>query len=124
MTYAFDRVAAAKTAITIAPGAHDIEALQCETGWVDIAVANSATLLVAVLVQLLADGRGAADIGIQRGHIWRRRQRWLADQPRHNPGATFHGGGRRAVGSDFQDAGFGEQAAADAARGQSNGSQL
>src|SRR5204863_511348 len=72
----------------------------------------------AVLVELLADGRGAAHIGFHSGDI-----RWwwlgrLAEEPGHDEGPTHDGRSRGAVRRDFQDRRLGEKTAARTARGQ------
>src|SRR5215472_9846302 len=104
MPDSLDRVAIAECAVTIPPGAHDIEALQREPGRVDVAMAGRATFLAAVFGELFANSCRAANIWIKRGHVGRRWRWWLAQQPRHDPGPAFNGGGGRPVGSDLQDA--------------------
>ncbi len=61
-------------AVLVPPRAHDIKAFKRETGRVDILVAARAGGVGAVFRKLLADGGGAAGIGID-GTRFRRRWR-------------------------------------------------
>src|SRR5205814_333810 len=65
--------------IPVAPGADRIEILQRETGRVDLAMTLVASGDAAVLFELFADGRGAADIGIERLDVGRGRGRRRAE---------------------------------------------
>jgi len=101
-------------AVAITPAADDVEAFQGEAGRIDLGVAAGAVFGGAVFGQDLADGAGAAGVGLDAGHAgwWRR---WgLAEESLHHPAPPKHGRADGAIGGDFQDAGLREEATADA----------
>ena len=65
-----------------------------------------------VLLELLADGRGAADVRVERLDVGRRRGRRRAQDVLEQPDAADHGRGVDAVGRHGQHARLAEQAAA------------
>jgi hypothetical protein len=67
--------------------------------------------LVAVLVELLADRRRAADVGFDGGHVFRRRVGRSAEDTVEHIGSAHHRRGAGAVGGDFQHRALGEEAA-------------
>src|SRR5581483_5452440 len=79
----------AKAAVTLAPAAHHVETFQGKPGRINVAVAGGTAFLAAMLSQLLANGGGTADIGLERRYIRRGRRWWFAQQPGHHPGAAF-----------------------------------
>ena len=98
--------------IAISPAADDIVVLQGEAGRVDARVAAGTRFVGSMFGELLADGRGAADIGLDGGHIRRRRRRRLAQDAVEHPRAAHHGACRSAIGRDLEDACMREHAAA------------
>ena len=92
-------------AVAVAPGAHDVEALERETRWIHFAMAGCAARIGPVLVKLLADGDGSADIGFDRGD-GRRRWNFEAEDTLDDPFAAQHGRGGGAVGGDLEHAGL------------------
>ena len=83
--------------------ADDVEGFQREARRVDLGVARGAGGVGAVLVELLADGLGAAHVRLDRRDVRRRRLGRLAQQAVHHERAARHRRGRGAVGGDLQD---------------------
>src|SRR4051812_36071677 len=85
---ALRQFAAGLRTVAFAPTAHDVEIFQRETRRIYFGVARIAGFEGAVLVELLTDGDGAADVGFERGHAGRRGGRFLAKNALHNPSAA------------------------------------
>ena len=66
-------LAVADGAVVVAPAADDVEPFQGEAGRIDLAMASGTGLDLAVLGQLFADRRGAADVRLDGRHVRRRR---------------------------------------------------
>ena len=62
----FARFLAAERAVALAPAADHVEVLQREAGRVHAADGTPRSLRAAVLLELLADGRGPADVRLDR----------------------------------------------------------
>ena len=56
-------------AVVVAPATNNVEAFECESRWVDRAMATCAALDIAMLVELLANSRGTADVRLNGFHI-------------------------------------------------------
>ena len=117
-------VAFAGGTIARAVAADRIEALERETGRIDLRVARGAARAVAMLVELLAHGRRAARVGVDGAHARRRWWRGFVQQAVHHPQATLHRRGRGAVGGEFQNRGLPKQPTAWAPGGQRHASHL
>src|SRR4051812_7927909 len=102
MAEAFRNVLATERAVALAPCAHRVEALQRESGGIDFFVTGGAGLLRTVFVELLANGRCAARIGIDGRNAWWRRRRLLAEDALHNPRAAKHRRRCRSIGCHLQ----------------------
>ena len=74
--------------VFFAPAADGIVGFEAEAERVDLAMALGAGGIGAVLGKAVADGGGAADIGINRGHDIRRRRRWDAEDVFGDPHAA------------------------------------
>ena len=118
------RVAVAGGTIARAKAADGVEALEREAGGIDLRVARGTAGVVAMFIELLADGGGSARVRVNRAHARRRRRHGVVEQAVHHPNAALHGRRRGAVGSEFQDRPLTEQAAARAPRGQRHPSHV
>src|ERR1043166_5301423 len=100
--------------VAIAPASHHIEALEREARRIDFAMARRASLVRAMLVELLANRDRAANVRLDRdyGRGWRRRD--FAEDPLGDPHAAQHRRGRRAVRGYLEHAGLRHQPAAHA----------
>ena len=78
---------------------------------IDLIMAIGTGLHVAVFFQLLADGGGSANVGLDGWHIGRRRAGRGAEEFFQEPDAAGHGRGLDAVRGNGEDAGLAEQAA-------------
>ena len=107
-------------AVNGAPAAGDVVVLQGEAGRVELGMATGAGGLVAVLVELLADRRGSADVRLDGGHVFRRRIGRGAEDAVEHVSAAHHGRGAGAVGGDFQDRALRDEAAAPGVGGEAD----
>ena len=120
----FRRVTDGIGPVAIPPSAHHIEALECEARWVDVPMARRAAFVGAVLVELLADRDGAANVGFDGRHRGWRRRNVMAHNALENPFAAQDRRSRGAVGGDLEHAGLGHEAATQAVLGEGHPAHL
>ena len=91
---------------------------------VDLGMTVRAGLDRAVFLQLLADGGGAADIGLDGRDVggWRAGRR--TEELLEHPDTALHGRGLHAVGGDGEHAGLAEESASRRIRGQLDAAEL
>ena len=78
-------------AVVGAPATGDVKVLKRETGRIELRMANRAGRLVAMFVELLADGGGAANVRLNGGHVLRRWIRRRAKNSIKHVSAAHHG---------------------------------
>ena len=99
-------------AVVFAPAADNVEALQREAGRVNLRMAARARLDFAMLRELVADGRGPANVRLDGLDIGGWLGRWRAKNSLQHPCTANDGRGGGAVGGHFHDAGHRQHAAA------------
>src|SRR5665213_2361540 len=105
---------AARVPIRVAPGAHDIELLQCEPQWIHDAMAGIARGVLAMALEPHAHGFSfLSRLGfLERAYPGWWCRRWRARDVLEDPGPPQHGSGAIAIGGRHEHAGLAEQAPA------------
>ncbi len=107
-----DLRAFAVLAVAFAPDADGIVVFESEAGRVDGLMAARAAFVVAMLLELIADARRAANVRFDGGNARWWRLDVIAEDALINKDTAHHGRGAGAVGGDFEDRALGDEAAA------------
>ena len=93
--------------------ANGVEDFEREAGGINVIVAAGAGFVGAVLGELVADGDCAADVGLDGGDAGGRGRDGFGKDLIEDPDSPQDGRGVGAIGGHFENAGLGEEAAAD-----------
>src|SRR5262245_6202228 len=72
-------------AVAVAPATHHIEVFERKSGRIHLGVTSRAGFQFTMLIELLSDRDGAADVGVDRRDAWRRWRRLLPEDAFHDP---------------------------------------
>ena len=100
-----------RRSIACAQSADGVEGFESKSSGIDFRVAAGATGVVAVFVELFANGGRPARVGINCSRAGRRRGWRFVEESVHDPDAAFHGGGGGAVCGEFVNGSLSENTA-------------